>query len=195
MANPPNQNPPETRAATLTLAQANRMSVGLTIAVILLATLPYRLLWGNASLDVAAKQMLHWRSLFILIGGILLHEGLHALGWKVFGRLPWAHLHFGVKMLTPYTHCSAPLPLAAYRWGTALPGLLLGVLPLLAGLLLGEGRLLLWGTVFTAAAAGDGMVLWLVRAAPPHALVLDHPSAVGCQLILPTPEETAHDPA
>ena len=176
----------EQRDATLSMERANALSLALMAVVILAAGIPYVGIWGLEALVAALDQVTGWLLLLpLLIGGIVAHEGIHALGWKFLGGVSWEHIEFGVKKLTPYTHCTTTLPLTAYRWGTALPGLILGVLPLGAALLWGSGPLLLWGVVFTSAASGDAMVLWLLRDAPSGALVRDHPSEVGCQILIP----------
>jgi hypothetical protein len=174
------------RNATLSMGKANALSLVLMAVVILVVGLPYVGIWGLEALVTALDQMTDWvLFLPLLIGGIVAHEGIHALSWKVLGGASWEHIEFGVKKLTPYTHCTTTLPLSAYRWGTALPGLVLGVLPLVVGLLWGWGQLFIWGIVFTSAASGDAMVLWLLREAPSRAQVRDHPSEVGCQLLIP----------
>ncbi len=182
----PETNDMERRDATLSMEKANVLSLALMAVVILVAGLPYVGIWGLEALMTALDQATGWLLLLpLLIGGIVAHEGIHALSWKILGGVSWEHIEFGVKKMTPYTHCATTLPLAAYRWGTALPGLILGVIPLVAAMLWGWGPLLLWGIVFTSAASGDAMVLWLLRDAPSGALVRDHPSEVGCEILIP----------
>jgi hypothetical protein len=69
---------------------------------------------------------------------LLAHEGLHAVGWVIFGRLSWQDVSFGLdrKTLSPYTHVNAPMPAAAYRGGALLPGVVTGLLPAMVGILL-----------------------------------------------------------
>ncbi|NBD36499.1 MAG: hypothetical protein GVY30_10960 [Chloroflexi bacterium] len=182
----PETNDMERRDATLSMEKANVLSLVLMAVVIFVAGLPYVGIWGLEALVTALDQTTGLLLFLpLLIVGIIIHEGIHALSWKVLGGVSWEHIKFGVKKMTPYTHCTTTLPLMAYRWGTALPGLILGVLPLIAGLLWGSGQLFIWGIVFTSAASGDAMVLWLLRDAPSGALVRDHPSEVGCQLLIP----------
>jgi hypothetical protein len=99
--------------------------------------------------------------------------------------VPWSAIRFGFfwRSLTPYAHCTAPLPATAYRWGTALPGLVTGALPVALGLATGAGVVLVLGTVLLTAAAGDALVLWAIRDVPGRARVLDHPSKVGCYVL------------
>ena len=172
--------------ATLSLAMTSVVSLPLTLAILAVFLVPYVLIWGAPTISGAAGAALQvWGFVLLFILGIVAHEGLHAVGWAVFGRIPWRHIEFGIKSLTPYTHCSVPISVMAYRLGAALPGFALGVMPAGIGLLLGSGWLVLWGAVFAAAASGDFIILWLIRRTPNEALVLDHPDRAGCVILTP----------
>lgn len=80
-------------------------------------------------------------------------------------------------------HCTEPLEVKAYRIGACLPGVLLGVVPALIGIISGSGELLLWGLLFTLAARGDMLVVWLIRHVPAEQLIEDHPHCAGCYVI------------
>ena len=71
-----------------------------------------------------------------------------------------------------------------------MPGLVLGILPATAGLLLGSGGLLVFGIVFTAAAGGDFLILWMIRNVPSNSLVEDHPTRAGCYVFEGVPVQT-----
>ena len=111
------------------------------------------------------------------------------LGFRWIAKVPWHQIKIGFKWeyLTPYTHCKVPVTARSYRWTIMLPGILLGVLPALIGLMCGSGMVTLAGTFLFAAAGGDVAVLWAIRDVGYEAMVLDHPERVGC-LILETVE-------
>ncbi len=145
--------------------------------------------WGLTAFRAAWHAALDgfgW-TLAALVGGIVLHEALHGLAWALFGRTPWSAIRFGFqwKTLTPYAHCREPMTVRAYRIGAAAPGVVLGLIPAALGLLAGHGLLFLFGFLFTVAAAGDALILWLLRQARPGWLVVDHPDRVGCYLLPP----------
>ena len=120
--------------------------------------------------------------LFLFVVGVVGHEALHALTWRWLGQVP-AHavrLGFQWKSLTPYAHCSAPMPARLYRLSAAAPGVVLGLAPAAVGLAAGHGGLFLFGLLFTLAAGGDALTLWLLRGVPDKCLVQDHPSRAGC---------------
>jgi hypothetical protein len=126
----------------------------------------------------------------VLVGGVLAHEGLHALAWKLAAGLPWGDMTLGFqwKTLTPYAHARVPMPARAYRIGALTPGVVLGLVPAAAGLALGDGEGFLFGLLFTFAAGGDALILWLLRGVAPGRLVEDHPARAGCYVHLASGE-------
>jgi hypothetical protein len=177
-------NNPGYMEATLTLAQVNAVGLPLSLALLLICVVPYAFIRGLASL-LAGLKAFGWWTIPVVVAGVLAHEGLHALGWKVWGKLRWADLRLGFlwKVLMPYAHARAPMTARAYRLGTALPGLVTGVLPVLAALIVGQPVVLVLGAFFVTAAVGDLMVLWAIRRLPAHAQVLDHPTLPGCLVL------------
>lgn len=179
------------REATLTPTATTLLALPLSAVIILGGGGAYLARWGWPALLEGLAQAFSLPLFAVVFGlGVLIHEGLHALGWKVFGQVPWSAIKFGFmwKALMPYAHCQVPLRAAAYRWGGALPGLLTGLLPAALGLAFGSGVLLVFGLVFLTAAAGDALVLWALRGVPADARVIDHPSRPGCLVMKRQPE-------
>jgi hypothetical protein len=143
--------------------------------------------WGWRALFQGLEQLFSpaWLFLLLLIGGIVVHEALHGLTWMVAGRKSRDAIKFGVawEKLTPYAHSKEPMPARAYRLGAFMPGLLLGLLPCLVAVAVGDGALFIFGWVFTVAAGGDFLVLWLLRGVSPREQVEDHPSRAGCYVL------------
>lgn len=119
------------------------------------------------------------------LAGIIAHEVIHGLFWVMFGTKSFSTIRFGInlKALTPYAHVTVPLNAGAYRLGAAAPAVLLGVLPSVCGIILGNALMTVLGMVFTAAAGGDMLVLWLIRHVPARAMVEDHPTNAGCLVL------------
>jgi hypothetical protein len=176
-------NPLIRRDVTLSLARVNLMGLPAALAPLALVGVPFILLWGPSQLLEGLRLFLRPASAVpaVLLGAIL-HELIHAAGWVLFARKPWRSMRFGFKWktLTPYAHCREPMPAAAYRWGAALPGALLGFLPAVAGVITGDGWSAVFGILFLVAAAGDGIVLWVIRSVPGRTLVEDHAERAGC---------------
>ncbi len=122
---------------------------------------------------------------FLLLFGILAHELIHMFVWALFAKKPLRvfKLGFQWKSLTPYAHCKEPMDIQPYRLGSFAPGLLLGILPWLMSLFTGNFLLFFFGFLYTTAAGGDFLILWIIRNIKPNTLVEDHPTHAGCYVI------------
>lgn len=166
---------------TIDLVKANIFALVLFIPVIILYVVPFALIWGKEPL------LTNWDTYAILafpvmIGGTVLHEFIHGATWYPFTKNGFRSIKFGVlwKMLTPYCHCKEPLKVSQYMLGAIMPAILLGFLPAIVAIAIGSFGLLLFAILFTAAAAGDFMIIDLVRKEAADNYVLDHPSEAGC---------------
>jgi hypothetical protein len=151
-------------------------------------------LWGKNSLVHARDETALQLPLFALLVllGIFLHELIHGAAWALLGKKSLKTIHYGMnwKVLSPYAHCREPLQVGVYRLGAILPGIILGFIPAIAGILSGMGWIFLYSLIFTVAAGGDMVVLWLLRHEDSREWVLDHESRAGCCLIeLNSPEK------
>lgn len=166
------------------MTQANLYSLAFIIPTTVVQIKLYQLVWGQGSFRLAIESVGHKLWLFILtvILGIIMHEAIHGLAWAHFGKKPFNKIKFGVnlKALSPYSHCTEPLTVKTYRLGAILPGLLIGVVPYLIGLISGIDGIMIFGLIFTAVAGGDALIVWMLRKENPKKYVLDHPEKVGC---------------
>ncbi|MDX1636623.1 MAG: DUF3267 domain-containing protein [Balneolaceae bacterium] len=172
----------------ISLIRANVISLVLFVPLSVLLLLPHGLLWGWAKTwrDLTLFYERQVLFLSLMAAGIIAHEWLHGITWKWLGGNSWKSITFGVNWsaLAPYAHCKEPLAISVYRWGAAAPGLILGVLPYLAGMVTGYGWFTLFGYLLTITASGDFIILWLIRKLPGDALVRDHPGKAGCSLVV-----------
>jgi hypothetical protein len=138
--------------------------------------------WGFEPVKSAGDILLPWYFFPIFTVGIVLHELIHGLAWMFAGKLSFKEMKFGfqVKTLTPYAHCTVPVPKSAYVIGTMMPVIVLGFGPFLVSIANGNGWILLFGVLFTFAAVGDFLIVWLIRTVPWNAMVEDHPENAGC---------------
>lgn len=185
-----------TKNVTVSFAVGNLLGILMGIIPAALLVAMFALVWLGKPVMPPPEGVGVIHTILILLGGILIHELLHGLGWLLFGRAPLKSIKLGIawKALSPYAHTSARMPLNGYRWGVLLPGLLLGIVPGLIAVPTGSITLLFCGFLFTAVAGGDFLVLWLLRGLPPDAEVADHPSQVGAVAYIkaPAPEQLAN---
>ena len=173
---------------SISLARANVLTLAIALPLVGLMLAAYQLLSPRHGLALGGTFGSALAFLALVVVGILVHEGIHGLAWAYFGSLPLRRIRFGFQAstLTPYAHALDPMPARAYRQGAVLPALVLGVLPFAVGTLLGSAGLALYGIIFTFAAGGDLLVVWLIRSVDARARVLDHPSRAGCIVLPPS---------
>lgn len=172
------------RDLSVSMVQANVYALVFLVPVALLA-LVYLLIWGDIYFSVLFGPWPVFVCVVVFVVGIVAHELLHGLSWVYLGRKNWSAVEFGFqwKALAPYAHLKESVEVRAYRWAVAMPGLMLGILPSLVGLATGIGLVMVFGLVFTLAAAGDALILWIIRGVETGKQVEDHPSRAGCYVI------------
>ncbi len=173
---------------SISMAKANLWSFVFGLLPAFLLMYLYFRRWGTV-LNVSSTryEILTDFILFftMLTLGSILHELIHGFSWVYFAHKPLNAIKFGFqwKTLTPYAHCREPMEVNAYRLGGVMPLLVLGILPSLIGIFIGNGWIMFFGFLFTIGAGGDMLVLWLIRNVKSGQFVEDHPTQVGCYLI------------
>ena len=124
--------------------------------------------------------------LFVLVMAVLvvLHELIHGLSWSLFTPHRFGDIEFGFmkQYLTPYCTCLTPLTKGQYIFGALMPLVLLGILPMAAGILMGSMPVLFMGIIMTVSAAGDIMIVWCLltyRSQAETVVYMDHPTQAG----------------
>ena len=172
---------------SLSIIEANWKSLLIVLPLAAITIFFYSLVWGwdKTAHDLLVIYSHYGFALFLLVAGTFAHELLHGLTWMKTAGLNWDDIKYGFKLrvLTPYAHCKKPITANAYRWGTLIPGFLLGFLPFIISLVFGNAWLFVFGFIFTLAAGGDFLMFWIIRGIPKEHLVEDHPEKVGCRVV------------
>ena len=175
------------RDLSVSMLDANFYTLLLALPIILILGVIFSGIWQFEALIKGFLSLLESPFLFILaiIAGIFVHEYLHKIGWMVFGKMPSASITFGfqLKTLSPYAHATQPMEINGYRWGAALPFIVLGIIPAIIGIVLGSPAILLYGMMFVFAAGGDLLILWITRFLKPGTKIEDHPTRAGCYIL------------
>lgn len=168
------------RDMIINMQKANIFAFLLMIAIAIPSVILWLLLWGRPERDGHPLAMITFA--LVLCLGIVVHELIHGLTWAHYVKDGWKSISFGImwKALAPYCHCNVPMPLKPYVTGALMPLVVLGIIPWILGFCLGMGYVVAFGAVFIASAAGDIMVVWILRHEKSNCLVLDHPSEAGC---------------
>ena len=86
------------------------------------------------------------------------------------------------QYLTPYCTCLVPLSRGQYIFGALMPMIVLGILPMIVGILTGSMPVLFMGIIMTVSAAGDIMIVWRLltyRSQAETVVYIDHPTQAG----------------
>jgi len=172
------------RDLSISMARANVVVLFISIPIAMLQFLTFNAVQGMENLGPTWSFLVLIAVVFL---GVVVHELIHGITWMIFGHKPFSAINFGFqwKTLTPYAHLKEPVEINAYRIGGFMPGLVLGILPYILSLLLGDSNLFWFGLVHTAAASGDWLILWLIRNVKSGMLVEDHPTNAGCYVLEP----------
>lgn len=184
---------------TIDLVKANVFAVMLILPTALIFALPYYLIWGfefnqpgiRRFSEILSPEFLGLGAVLIYLLGIVLHELIHGFVWSRYTSDGFKSIRFGVlwKMLTPYCHCKQPLKVKQYIIGAVMPAIILGFLPGITAILIGNIGLLIFGIIFTIAASGDFLVINLLKNENKDDYVQDHPTEPGCFIFRKKVEE------
>jgi hypothetical protein len=177
---------PSQKELTVPAAKVQLYSILVAIVVFLALSLPFQYLYGTPIFRFEEINL----QKAILIGiiffvGTAVHELIHGLTAIFYAGIRAADARFGFqwKSLTPYFHSKVPIAAGKYRVVVMMPLLVMGLIPYLVGMLVGNGWIVAAGILFIVAAGGDLLILWLMRDVQSRTPVRDHPEKVG--LIIP----------
>ena len=192
---------------TFSIQRANIVAILLLIPLIVVFGIPFYFLWIDElrlayDLFVSEFKFMidnldnHFFKLFwfilkfplyyfiVLLLGIFIHEWIHGVCFALFAKSKWKSVKFGVlwTSFTPYAHCTDQLKINHYRIAVIMPGLLLGLIPAIASLFIGNIILLIIGILFSFTAAGDFVIIYEMRKLR-NVWIKDHPSEMGFYVI------------
>lgn len=123
--------------------------------------------------------------LFVILLSVIIHELIHGLFFIIFAKKSYKSVKIGFlwKHLTPYAHCKEPLKKKYYLTSVLMPGILLGLTPMIIGFLFGYFFLFVFGLFSTLAAGGDFIIFALAYKISADKELLDHPSECGFFII------------
>jgi hypothetical protein len=174
------------RDCTVSMMRANLLVLASAGPAVALLGLAFAGRWGAPSLARGIWTLLDPVVFLLSVpAGVVAHELIHALAWAVFAHRPLRAIRFGFqwRSVAPYAHPRDPMPVGAYRAGAAMPALIMGLVPSGIAIATGSSPLMAWSLLFTLAAGGDLVVLWLLRGVEPGRLVEDHPTRAGCRVL------------
>jgi len=174
---------------TIDMAKANLAALFYFIFFFIVFGVPYFLLWAKTNAIESYKELVVDLGVYkllkvfiVILLGIIVHELIHGVTWALFAKKGFKSISFGVtwKYMSPYCHCNELLAVKHYLVGAIMPGIVLGIIPLLLALVTGNIQLFLFGITFSVAATADLMMVNMLRKERMNSLVQDHSDKVGC---------------
>jgi hypothetical protein len=167
---------------TASAGKVQLYSIIVAMFAFLVLTWPFKLIFGRNMVsfgDITAMQWVICGVTFFL--GIAVHELIHGLTAIWYGNIKLSDAKFGIqwKTLTPYFHSKAAIIAKRYRIVAVMPLIIMGIIPYIIALIIGNGWLLAFGILFILTAGGDILILWMMRNVLPDEYVMDHPEKIG----------------
>ena len=170
------------RELMIGIVKANVVTMLLAIPLCAAAILLFLAVSPGSLHALSLTELIIWLVSFFVL--TVVHEGIHGLTWSRFTPNGFRDIDFGFmkQYLTPYCTCRVPLSKGQYIFGALMPLIVLGILPMLAGILSGSLLVLALGILMTDSAAGDIMIVWNVlryRSPAGEIVYMDHPTQAG----------------
>lgn len=122
-----------------------------------------------------------WLKFTLVLLAIVVHELIHGLVFALYAPHGFKSISFGFSktMGSPYCHCSDAIKVKHYRRAGIAPFIILGLIPLLFGLITGVKWITTFGLLLSAGGFGDLFVwIYLFRFGS-NVMVRDHPEKMG----------------
>ena len=170
--------------------KANNVAILLVIPFVAIFTLLYFLVNKvtiSKFFSDATKLNSIWAIALFIAGFFLLiviHELIHGVTRAIFAKNGWKSISFGFikKYLTPYCSCNEPLTKFGYIIGAMMPTIILGVIPAIVAIAIGNAFLLYIALLMCLSGGGDMFTtiqLITFRTKGKKATYIDHPYMVG----------------
>lgn len=175
----------EEKSLTATVLAANVWGIVRTLPFIALLLAAFTVNYHAGASRVTDSLFLS-ELLFIvsLVIGIVVHELIHGAVWGLFAENHFKAIEFGViwKMLTPYCTCMDPLSKWKYIIGTAMPTIVLGIIPGIIAVSISSVPLCIFAAVMIFGGGGDLLIiskLLRYKTDKKDVVFCDHPYEVG----------------
>jgi len=181
---------------TINIVWANIFGVIVLVIAILLFGIPFYFLWSEKFMNIKiinpimgspSQKIMAFKniaiSLLILFPLIVIHELIHGIFILVFAKNRLKSIKFGImpasKLFTPYCHCMEKLKINHYKIVVIMPLIIMGIIPTIISIIIGNIFLLFWGIICIIAAGGDILVFLKTLKQKRDSWIFDHPTKAG----------------
>ncbi len=174
---------------TISIKKANTLGAVVTISLFIPFIVAFQLCNPSAIKDFIHNYSFKSFAFLVLtmilsLALVVVHELIHGFFWSLGAKNGRKDIEFGYikEMMTPYCACLSALKRPIYLIGSFAPMFLLGALPLVASILLGNVYLLILGFILWIGGSGDILIcfkLLTYKANGSEVLFHDHPTECG----------------
>ncbi len=168
---------------TISISSANVFSIILAVPIAAAGLILFFLVNRAGTVSFGTR---HGFTLLFVVFIILVvvHELIHGISWSFFSEHHFKDIEFGFmkESLTPYCTCKAPLSRKPYIFGALMPLVVLGIIPMIIGIVSGSLFMLILGILMTVSAGGDIMLVLSIlrhKSSAREAVYMDHPTEAG----------------
>ena len=167
---------------TISIVNANIFAIFLLIPLAVIGALLFYIRHRTLAAGLGSYSLLYMAVAFLIL--IVIHELIHGASWAIFTERHFRDIEFGFmkQYFTPYCTCVVPLSKGPYIFGALTPLILLGIVPMIIGILIGSMPVLIVGILMADAASGDIMIVWNIlryRSEAENVVYMDHPTQAG----------------
>ena len=167
---------------TINTTIANIYALLITILFATPILISYKMIWCNIKPDTEIIKSISLLEYFgVIVSSIIIHELIHVLFFFIFCdfNIKKIKIGFQFKTLTPYAHCKKSLKIYQYKLSVVMPGVILGVIPIVIAFFTNSILLLYFGLFMLLGAGGDIIILFMLSKIPKHKKILDHSNEIG----------------
>ena len=167
---------------TVSIVKANIFAVVLLIPLLVIGICAVAFRNNGVGLSRSPLNIFLFFVTYLVL--IPVHELIHGACWAIFAEHHFKDIEFGFmkQYLTPYCTCTVPLDKGLYIFGALMPLVILGIIPLIVGIVTGSVFVLSVGILMTDAAAGDVLIVWKLlryQTTAGQVVYMDHPTQAG----------------
>lgn len=134
--------------------------------------------------DRRTALLLFLAFLVFIPGSIVIHEWLHFVAYKKFGKVRSESLKFGYlwRSFIAYCNCEVPVPISVYKTAGFFPLYFFGPFAFVIILVYPSFFTALVASIALSGSVGDIMILLKLRNLPKNSIVLDRSTELGCDI-------------
>jgi hypothetical protein len=101
---------------------------------------------------------------------------IHGIVWSKYTE---TNIHVILKLIIRFCHCNNVIKIKNYIVGLIMPTIILGIIPTLAGIIMGNILILAFGLLMIVTGTDDFYVIWLLRKQNKNNFIKDIDNRIG----------------